>query len=350
MRVTVQFAKYGGGGITLADNSVLFTCNFTYIGGSSPFVFENTGDYSCEYTRGLDPLVDDPASSFYFDGGVTPKPLPVAGTISGPASVTPGTQGLVYSTPSLANAVSYAWTVPAGFSIVSGNGTNTITVDASPSAVSGNVTVSGVNICGLSGAVASYPVQTGKQLSITYYPEGLFNGTGLNKAQGIAGAMYTGTTADKVTLKLHDASDYATVIYTLADINLSTSGLIVANIPSNYSGNYTISVHHRNTIETASSSAVSFSAGSVSYNFTDLASKAYGNNLKPSGTAFVAFGGDVNQDGMIDGLDLVAADNAAAQATSGYVAEDFNGDGVVNQSDLLSLTTNAALFVTKRLP
>lgn len=350
MRISVQFAKFGGGGITLANNATLFTCNFSYIGGTAPVVFENAGDYSCEYTVGLEPLVDDPASAFYFDGGVTPKPLPAAGTISGPSAVVPGTTGLIYSTPSLPNAVSYSWAVPAGFTIVSGNGSNTISADASSAAQSGNVTVSGVNSCSIAGPVASFAVQTGRQLSITYYPEGLFNGTGLNKAQGSAGDQFPGTTADKVTLKLHAASDYSSVVYVLPDATLSTSGTVVANIPYTYDGNYTISVHHRNSVEIASASAVAFNTGLVNYNFTDAPSKAYGNNLKSSGAAFVAFGGDVNQDGVVDGLDLVAADNQAAVSATGYVAEDFNGDGLVNSVDLLSMAANAALFVSQRLP
>jgi hypothetical protein len=80
---------------------------------------------------------------------VTVGPLPdPAGTITGPAAVCEGTSNVVYSVPTIANATSYNWTVPTGVIIVSGGTTNSITVDFTPSAVSGNITVFGINSCG----------------------------------------------------------------------------------------------------------------------------------------------------------------------------------------------------------
>ncbi len=52
-----------------------------------------------------------------------------------------------------------------------------------------------------------------KQIMLTLFLEGLWNGTGLNKAQNEAGDQYTGTTADKITIELHNAADYGTVAY-----------------------------------------------------------------------------------------------------------------------------------------
>jgi hypothetical protein len=71
-----------------------------------------------------------------------------AGTITGQAAVCQGTTGVIYTVPVIANATSYTWTVPTGSTIVSGNNTNSITVDFGMSAVSGNVTVYGSNSCG----------------------------------------------------------------------------------------------------------------------------------------------------------------------------------------------------------
>ncbi len=55
--------------------------------------------------------------------------------------------------------------------------------------------------------------------------------------------------------------------------------------------------------------------------------------------------GDVNQDGLIDALDLIAIDNLAAGFGTGYVPEDLNGDGAINAVDILIAITNAAEFV-----
>jgi hypothetical protein len=80
---------------------------------------------------------------------VTVNPLPdAAGSITGPASVCMGAQGVVYTVPSINNATGYTWTVPTGATIMSGNNTNTITVDFAANAVSGNITVLGTNSCG----------------------------------------------------------------------------------------------------------------------------------------------------------------------------------------------------------
>jgi hypothetical protein len=80
---------------------------------------------------------------------VTVNPLPdAAGSITGPASICVGAQGMVYTVSSINNATGYTWTVPTGATIVSGNNTNTITVDFAANAVSGNITVLGTNSCG----------------------------------------------------------------------------------------------------------------------------------------------------------------------------------------------------------
>jgi len=71
-----------------------------------------------------------------------------AGTITGTSSVCAGTTGVGYSVPPIPGAVSYVWSLPAGATIASGAGTNSITVDFSASAVSGNIIVYGNNLCG----------------------------------------------------------------------------------------------------------------------------------------------------------------------------------------------------------
>jgi hypothetical protein len=80
---------------------------------------------------------------------VTVNTLPVAaGAINGESTICQGSTGVTYSVSAISGATGYNWTVPAGASIVSGNNTNSITVDFSLSAASGNVTVNGSNSCG----------------------------------------------------------------------------------------------------------------------------------------------------------------------------------------------------------
>jgi hypothetical protein len=90
---------------------------------------------------------------------VTVNPLPIAaGTITGSATVCQGQNGVVYSVPTIDHATTYNWTVPTGASIVSGNGTDTITINFLGNAISGNITVQGQNGCGTGAISANYPI------------------------------------------------------------------------------------------------------------------------------------------------------------------------------------------------
>jgi len=81
-----------------------------------------------------------------------------AGSITGSSAVCAGAMGVAYSVNPISNASSYVWSLPAGAIIASGSGTNSITVNFSASAVSGDITVYGNSLCG-NGAVSSpFPV------------------------------------------------------------------------------------------------------------------------------------------------------------------------------------------------
>jgi hypothetical protein len=90
---------------------------------------------------------------------VTVNPLPAdAGTITGPASVCQGATGAVYTVTPITGSTGYAWTVPAGATIMSGGNTNSIVVDFGLGAVSGNITVAGTNACGNGVVSPNFPV------------------------------------------------------------------------------------------------------------------------------------------------------------------------------------------------
>ncbi len=80
---------------------------------------------------------------------VTVNALPAAaGPITGPASVCQGAMGVSYSVAAIANSTSYQWTFPMGVTIASGATTNQVTVNFPGGALSGDITVKGVNACG----------------------------------------------------------------------------------------------------------------------------------------------------------------------------------------------------------
>jgi hypothetical protein len=190
-----------------------------------------------------------------------------------------------------------------------------------------------------------------KNLLVYLLPEGLYEGMGLlHKASNGSGPAFPALIADKVNIELHDAANYQNIIYSAANVSLSTAGTVSLQIPQTYGGQYYVTVKHRNHIETASALPVSFEFANITCAFLNPAD-VFGNNLLQTTDGFyVIYGGDVNQDGTVDGLDMIPVDNQAANFGSGYIPEDVNGDGSVDALDMIVLDNNAAAFVSAILP
>lgn len=159
--------------------------------------------------------------------------------------------------------------------------------------------------------------------------------------------------SDTVNIYLRNAASPFAIVDSARNV-LSPNGegsFIFFNISNG--SNYYIVIKHRNSIETWSSSPVAFSSGTLTYDFTSAASKAYANNQAQIDALPVRFGifsGDVNQDGIIDAGDLSLVDNDAFNAVSGYVATDVNGDNFVDASDLSIVDNNSFNNVLVRNP
>lgn len=67
--------------------------------------------------------------------------------VAGPSNVCQGQQAVGYEVQNIAGATSYAWTAPAGASIASGQGTNSVTVNFSPLYSGGTLSVTASNQC-----------------------------------------------------------------------------------------------------------------------------------------------------------------------------------------------------------
>ncbi|MHC1778158.1 MAG: PKD domain-containing protein [Lentimicrobium sp.] len=115
---------------------------------------------------------------------VNPLPL-AAGFVSGSSSACQSTNSVVYSIPAITYATGYTWSVPSGVNIVNGNNTNTITVNFSATATSGNISVYGTNGCG-NGASSSLFV------TVTSLPSaaGIISGPS-SVCQGQSGTSYS---------------------------------------------------------------------------------------------------------------------------------------------------------------
>lgn len=113
---------------------------------------------------------------------------------------------------------------------------------------------------------------------------------------------------------------------------------------------YYIVVKHRNSIETWSSAAQSFTNGTLYYNFTTANTQAFGNNMINAGGKWSFYVGDVNQDGIVDASDVSLVDNDALSGVFGSAITDLNCDGIVDVSDLSVIDNNSTNSVSVIAP
>ncbi|MCC7302182.1 MAG: VCBS repeat-containing protein [Bacteroidia bacterium] len=127
----------GGASIVSGNNTNAITVDFSVLAVSGYITVQGTN--ACGNGLSVDSFA------------LTVNPLPdAAGTIVGDSSIQicPMQTGVVYTIPPVANATGYSWTLPSGATIVSGNNTNSITVDFQTGASPGSITVTPTNGCG----------------------------------------------------------------------------------------------------------------------------------------------------------------------------------------------------------
>ncbi|MFH1121736.1 MAG: PKD domain-containing protein [Bacteroidota bacterium] len=194
-------------------------------------------------------------------------------------------------------------------------------------------------------------LSTSKILNLTVYLEGLYAGSGnMIEANDISGPHFGPGVADQIAIELHNQADYATIEHIVPDVNLGTNGSASVSIPSSFSGIYYLTVRHRNSLETTSSSPVSFAGPVIDYAFDAPAAAFGGNLLEMIDGQYVIYGGDVNQDGSIDTGDGTPVDNDQFNFISGYVNTDINGDGTVDTGDGTIVDNNQFNFIGTILP
>jgi hypothetical protein len=261
----------------------------------------------------------------------------------------PATSGIT----SFAVVSIFAWTTSSNQSwctvTSSGSGNGTISATYSentdPSPRVANITVTASTL----PPVVVTVTQQGspfKHVNLTVFLQGLYIGnSSMRAAMDESGYRWGISVADKLTIELHNGSDYSNIIYTDPNVMLNINGTASIDVPLTYNGNFYLTVKQRNHILITSANPVSFSTSVIAYNF-DASSKAFGNNMyQMSDGKWVVYSGDSNQDGIVDGSDLSAIGNLADFATMGYLPTDLNGDGLVDGSDLSIAGNNASFAI-----
>lgn len=191
-----------------------------------------------------------------------------------------------------------------------------------------------------------------KNINLTICLEGLYNeATGfMNKAQHESGNMFPGTIADRITVKLAKSTFPYNFISVYENLELNQDKTCTLQLPANMDDEYYLVINHRNSIETWSANPVAFGSDNVYYSFTQDPQFSYNSNVKLLGNSWCIYGGDVNQDDVIDTGDMTPVDNDASSFATGYLSTDVNGDGVIDTGDMTIVDNNTSGFISASYP
>jgi hypothetical protein len=152
--VTTFHWSYSGTGVSFSNTSATGTNSFNFGPSATSGTISVYGSNACGNT-----------STVTYSVTVNPA-APTAFSITGSATACQGATGVTYSVPANANVSSYSWGYTGSGATISGNGTNTITVNFSNTATSGDITLTESNACGsasntLSVSITDLPSLTG---------------------------------------------------------------------------------------------------------------------------------------------------------------------------------------------
>ncbi|MBK8981754.1 MAG: hypothetical protein IPM38_05375 [Ignavibacteria bacterium] len=183
----------------------------------------------------------------------------------------------------------------------------------------------------------------GTARNATYPYRGCYEGATLKVLT--LGVDLEGVTSNTPQISVRLLLACAGVATSVGDFNPTTNQTVVTygDAISTATG-YVIDVRSMRHIQTWSASTVTFTGSAGSYNFTTSTSQAFGSNQASSPVAF--YGGDVNQDGVVDVADLTAIDNDAFNFISGCrIRTDVDNNEVVDIDDASITDNNAFNFV-----
>jgi hypothetical protein len=233
-----------GANITSGQNSTSIVVDF----GTQSGAITVTADDSCG---------SSPASTLVIN---IQSALSAPAAISGPASLCEKETLVIYSADTVSGSNSYNWTVPAGSTIISGQGSSSIAVNFG--STSGNITVEAVNSCG-SSPPATFPVTLNPLPNVSFTlpsdtlcdndvitlsggspANGIYSGPGIAPGSGIFDAMVAGTGLHTLTYTFQDtnscidsatANIFVEVCIGINDFNYENSVSVYPNPANDYS-------------------------------------------------------------------------------------------------------------------
>jgi len=205
----------------------------------------------------------------------------------------------------------------------------------------------GGDLCGLSTALVPTDIN-GVARSANYPYKGAYEGPAL-KVLTLGARLEGVNTTEGITVALvNGACGIAST--GSSDLISGSSNFCFGDSISNGTGYY-IDIKTRSHIDTYSATLLSFVGGSLSYDFKTAASQAFGSNQVNDGGVFALYGGDINQNGNVDGTDAALVDNDASNFVLGCnIPTDVNNNGFVDGTDAAITDNNAFNFVISVTP
>lgn len=204
----------------------------------------------------------------------------------------------------------------------------------------------------VSASVYSESTETSNSGSMTYE---VMTNTTLNLRCLISGLFYNVFNTEEITVELWSFnSAYPVFSAPVIQLNPAIGQLAPVDL-GNLSGNYYIVFKYDNSLPTWSKYPVSFSSGmTFYYNFTSSSGQAYSDNqilLNASPVLYGGCSGDVDQDGIIDGTDLMYIYNDYnLYVPNTGLPTDLNMNGIVSSADLVIADDNAIEYRIEERP
>lgn len=188
-------------------------------------------------------------------------------------------------------------------------------------------------------------------LHVKAYLQGYYLGGGLMADVLFNQAVYANASldADSVDVELHAANPPYAMLFQRRAI-LKQDGSIALKGIGQIGQSYYFVLKHRNHIETWSANPVLLTA-ITTYDFSVNSNQAFAaNQIEVEQGNWALFCSDINQDGVVDGLDYNDWEIDNNNFGAGYLATDLNGDGIVDGLDFLLWEVNNNSFVGAIVP
>jgi hypothetical protein len=226
------------------------------------------------------------------------------------------------------------------------------TINAADIATAGTANVTVFNTCNSTTSSAQTVTITPNStvVNLKLFLEGYYAGSSsMTPVRFNRGLTTDATQVENITVELRNSTTFSLVASTTS--MLKTNGTAVCTYTTAPSGSFYIVVKSSNAIETWSAALVSVGSSPITYDFSNLANKAYGLNMKQLATGVFGFyTGDVNLDGNIDNGDYSLWETNANNFASGNYPTDLNGDGNVDNADYSIWEANSSNFISKITP